>query len=43
MAETRTQDNQKVFNSAVAGFQSFANGVSPNSSTKNMELIYENM
>ncbi len=43
MTESRTQDNQKVFNSATAGFQSFINGVSPNSSTKNMELIYANM
>lgn len=43
MAEVKTQDNQKVFNSATAKFQSFLGAVENPSSSKNMELIYGNM
>ena len=43
MAETRTQDNQKVFNSATTKLQSFVNGVQNVSNTKNMEIVYNNM
>jgi len=43
MAEVKTQDNQKVFNSATAKFQSFVGAVENPSSAKNMELVYGNM
>ena len=43
MAETRTHDNQKVFNSATTKLQSFVNGVQNVSNTKNMEIVYNNM
>ena len=43
MAKIKTQDNQKVFNSATAKLQSFLGAVENPSSSKNMELIYGNM
>lgn len=46
MAETKTQDNQKVFHSALANFQQFMGGgmEKPSSSaSKNMDAIYGNV
>ena len=43
MAQTSTQDNQKVFQSATHGFKSFVGAVDNPSSSKNMELVYGNM
>lgn len=43
MSEPRTQDTQKVFNSATQNLQSFMGNVDNVSSTKNMEMIYGNM
>ena len=43
MAQSSTQDNQKVFQSAIQGFKSFFGPVENPSSSKNMELIYGNM
>ena len=45
MADTKTQDNQKVFHSTLANFQQFMGGMekSSSSSSKNMDAIYVNV
>ena len=43
MAQPKTQDNQKVFQSTLEKFSSFVGGVENVSSSKNMSEIYDNM